>query len=227
MFNGCVASAKNCVSSVWDPVCRAASYADEKGSLSQRVDNLYNIAESMYGIPLLATGVLAGIVTCLSAGFRKKIGDASQKVLDTHGTLLLPDIYKSFLGVLYPNMPQEINAKIESQDEKKELRSYANEKIQNLLKKGDAYSDSQNVVVRHVVSRATYVVTAAVSVISRLALGVLGAGAALLSFIPYVHKKSQFMHFAYQELQVLGAVQDVFYCAVKFLNPWTEVVHGG
>ncbi|MGD2169511.1 MAG: hypothetical protein PVI40_04655 [Chlamydiota bacterium] len=85
-----------------------------------------------------------------------------------------------------------------------------------------SYLSSENVFQRQIASRLTYVLLAVSSVITRVADGVIGSVAAVLSLLT-LGKVESINNLAYRGLQIPGIVKDLVYCATKIINPWTGV----
>lgn len=79
--------------------------------------------------------------------------------------------------------------------------------------------NSDNIIKRHLVTRLTYVLLAITSVITRIVDGIIGVIAALASFLT-VGKFESINNLAYRGLQTPGIINDLFYCTIKFMNPW-------
>lgn len=80
--------------------------------------------------------------------------------------------------------------------------------------------NSENFLKRHVSSRLTYVLLAISCVVTRAVDGIIGVAAAALSIL----SMGQFIslnNLAYRSLQTTGIISDLFYCTIKFVNPWT------
>lgn len=80
--------------------------------------------------------------------------------------------------------------------------------------------DSDSLLKRHVASRLTYALLAIASVVTRAVDGVIGVPAAALSLLT-LGKFESLNHLAYRGLQVPGIINDLFYCTIKLVNPWT------
>lgn len=82
------------------------------------------------------------------------------------------------------------------------------------------YLSSENVFKRHIASRLTYALLAISSVVTRVADGIIGSVAAVLSLLT-LGKVESMNNLAYRGLQIPGIIKDLFYCAAKIINPWT------
>ena len=80
--------------------------------------------------------------------------------------------------------------------------------------------NSDNFLKRHVASRLTYAVLAVSSLVTRAVDGIIGIPAAGLSVLTG-GKFESLNNLAYRTLQAPGIINDLFYCTIKFINPWT------
>jgi hypothetical protein len=88
-----------------------------------------------------------------------------------------------------------------------------------LIKIADGYSSSENILVRNVSNRLTLALLAVSCIVTRVADGIIGLGAATLSFITYGQIES-LNNMAYRGLQAPGLINDLFQCIIKIINPW-------
>jgi hypothetical protein len=79
---------------------------------------------------------------------------------------------------------------------------------------------SDNFLKRHVASRLTYALLAVSCLATRVADGAIGVAAAGLSVLTGGNFES-LNNLAYRTLQAPGIINDLFYCTIKFINPWT------
>lgn len=80
--------------------------------------------------------------------------------------------------------------------------------------------NSDNFLTRHVASRLTYALLAVSCLVTRAVDGIIGIPAAALSILT-VGKFESLNNLAYRTLQAPGIIGDLFYCTIKFINPWT------
>lgn len=80
---------------------------------------------------------------------------------------------------------------------------------------------SKNFLKRHVATRLTFALLAVSCVISRLADGIIGVSAACLSIL-FIGRIRSLNHIAYRGLQFTGVVDDLIYCAVRCINPFSK-----
>jgi len=98
---------------------------------------------------------------------------------------------------------------------------YLSDLIINPLKDiGRSCYNSNNFLKRHVASRLTYALLAVSCLITRAVDGVIGVVAASLSILTG-GKFESLNNLAYRTLQAPGIINDLFYCTIKFINPWT------
>lgn len=79
--------------------------------------------------------------------------------------------------------------------------------------------NSENFVIRHVVSRLTYPLLAISCLVTRVVDGIIGIGVAPLSLLTG-GKFESLNNLAYRALQVPGIIDDLFYCTIMCINPW-------
>jgi len=92
--------------------------------------------------------------------------------------------------------------------------------ISPLRKTARSCYNSNNFLKRHVASRLTYAVLALSCLVTRAVDGVIGIVAASLSILR-CGKIESLNHLAYRALQAPGIINDLFYCIIKCINPWT------
>lgn len=80
--------------------------------------------------------------------------------------------------------------------------------------------NSDNFLKRHVASRLTYALLAVACLVTRAVDGIIGIPAAGLSILTG-GKFESLNNLAYRTLQAPGIINDLFYCTIKFINPWT------
>ncbi len=80
--------------------------------------------------------------------------------------------------------------------------------------------NSDNFLKRHVASRLTYVLLAVSCLVTRAVDGIIGIPAAGLSILTG-GKFESLNNLAFRTLQASGIISDLFYCTIKFINPWT------
>lgn len=79
---------------------------------------------------------------------------------------------------------------------------------------------SENILIKHVISRLTYAAMAISMTISRIVDGAIGLLTVPLSILTLGKIKS-INHTALEALHFTGIIQDLLYCTMKFINPWT------
>jgi hypothetical protein len=96
------------------------------------------------------------------------------------------------------------------------LAHYALDKLKNIAR---SCYNSENFFKKHVASRLTYVLMAIASVVTRIADFFIGLVAALLSLLTF-GKFETINNIAFRALQAPAMLKDLFYCTIKFINPW-------
>lgn len=86
--------------------------------------------------------------------------------------------------------------------------------------------NSKNFLKRHVASRLTYALLAISCLVTRAVDGVICIPAASLSLL-MVGKCESLNNLAYRTLKAPGIIHDLFFCTIRFINPWegTQKVH--
>jgi hypothetical protein len=79
--------------------------------------------------------------------------------------------------------------------------------------------NSDNFLKRHVASRLTYAVLAVACLVTRAVDSVIGILAAIFSVFTF-GKFESLNNLSYRALQFPGIITDLFYCTLKFINPW-------
>lgn len=92
--------------------------------------------------------------------------------------------------------------------------------INSLKNVARACYNSDNFLKRHVASRLTYALLAVSCLVTRAIDGIIGIPAAGLSILTG-GKFESLNNLAYRTLQAPGIINDLFYCTIKFINPWT------
>lgn len=92
-----------------------------------------------------------------------------------------------------------------------------------ILKKsaGECYN-SRYFLNRHVSSRLTYILLAVACVVTRVADGIIAVPAVGLSILT-MGKFESLNNLAYRTLQFPSIINDLFYCTIKFINPWAGI----
>lgn len=78
---------------------------------------------------------------------------------------------------------------------------------------------SDNFVKRHVISRLTYALLAMASLVTRTVDGIICMPIAAASILT-CGTFPTLNNIAYRSLQAPNIINDLFYCIVKFINPW-------
>lgn len=99
------------------------------------------------------------------------------------------------------------------------LSNFVTKRLKNIAR---SCYNSDNFLKRHVASRLTYALLAISCLVTRVADGVIGIGAAGLSILTG-GKFESLNNLAYRTLQAPGIIRDLFYCTIKFINPWAGI----
>jgi hypothetical protein len=92
--------------------------------------------------------------------------------------------------------------------------------IDKLKDAARTYYNSDNFLKRHVASRLTYALLAVACLVTRAVDAVIGILAATFSILTF-GKFESLNNMSYRALQFPGILTDLFYCTIKFINPWT------
>ncbi len=167
-------------------------------------------------------GVLTGSLNILTAGKKHSLHKITlAQLCNTRLTLSL--FYLNGLRVLNPHarlcnyIPK--NSLELSFDGNGLFAGRVNTLIQDLSAQCNT---SKNFLKKQVISRLTYVLLAVASLVTRAVDAVIGIIAAVFSILT-LGKFNTINTIAFRGLQVPGIVDDLFYCAVKIINPWTGV----
>ena len=91
-----------------------------------------------------------------------------------------------------------------------------------LIKAIGEIRDSDNLFLKHVVSRLGYALMAVALTISRIVDGIIGVGAVILSIVT-LGKIDKINQAAFHGLQCTGVVKDILYCVRKMVNPYAGI----
>lgn len=178
-------------------------------------------------------GVGAGIASIATGGAHKATFKFAMHHLDSSRKIVAQP-YVNLLKTLNPEVELTSNTLPEDADTRylQSLKSdgypligangdgfvthYVTEALKNVAR--SCYK-SDNFFKRHIASRLTYLLLAISSVITRVVDGIIGVIAAVLSFLT-LGKVESINNLAYRALQAPGIVNDLFYCTIKFINPW-------
>ena len=94
--------------------------------------------------------------------------------------------------------------------------------IDEIKKTTRACYNSDNLLKQHVASRLTFALLAVSCLVARAVDGIIGIPAAGLCILTG-GKFESLNNLAYRTLQAPGIINDLFYCIIKFINPWTGV----
>ncbi len=177
-------------------------------------EQVYQRGQYLIEIPVsLITSTLATVSAIPFATLAIVFGGLSGDAMHL-GRTLLPQS-KNIIRKPFYNLLHFINPKAESvRDEKFGPRSPVC--IGHKLKK------SNNILVRHVVSRLSFALDLVAEVVRKAVFGVLGAIAAVFSLMtlgisPSLNK------FAYKGLKAPGVIGDIFRGVQLIINPWVSM----
>ena len=160
-------------------------------------------------------GVVSGVGSIITCGAHKATNVfASQHLHYSKRLLVTP--YVCLLRAINPTV---------SHEEEKEgpAASFVIKLLKNIAKD---CRESDYLLERHVASRLTYALLAISAVVARAADGVIGVIAAFFSFFT-VGYFEWLNNSAIEGLTATGIINDLFCCAIKFINPWEEGVKFG
>ena len=164
-------------------------------------------------------GSIAGIGSILTLGLHKPTNDLHVRNIAL-SRLIVSLPFSGFLKVInpsaeFPGKTNENRILIGSQFDGlvfdfvlPKLKNYANE-----------FSLSNNVFKKHVLSRLTFALTAIAAVVTRVADAAIGLVAAAFSIITLGIYPS-LNNLAARGLHAPGVFHDIFYAAIKTINPW-------
>lgn len=161
-------------------------------------------------------GGVSGTLSLITLGKSRKIYFFSADHLSSS---------KNIIATPYLNLIRTLNPQARFDSEKGIIKRDGNGLITNFVYKkikkqvSDCYKSS-NIFKKHIATRGFFIALGASSVICRVVDGILGGLATPLSFLTF-GKFHTINHIAVRGLKAGGMVQDVYYCAVKFINPWT------
>ena len=89
-----------------------------------------------------------------------------------------------------------------------------------LKNKARSCYNSDNFLKRHISSRLTYALLAVSCIVTRAVDGIIGIPAAALSILTGGKFKT-LNNLTFRALQAPAIIDDLFYCTIKFINPWT------
>jgi hypothetical protein len=98
--------------------------------------------------------------------------------------------------------------------------------IRSLHNTAKDFRESDNVFESHVLSRLSYALLAISSLVARAIDGVIGVIAAFFSLCIGGYSE-RLNNLAIECLTAPGVINDVFCCAIKFINPWEKGVKFG
>lgn len=169
-------------------------------------------------------GVGAGIATVCTLGMCRPVSKlAFDHLATTRYLMALP--YQSLLHVINPNAQFPKRTSILDEGNGKgpwigsEGNGFVHDSIHDSLRRSaEKRYESENFLHRQVTSRLTYALLAIASVITRVTDAIIGLRAAVFSMLT-LGKVDSLNNVAYRALQAPAVIHDLFYCAVKFLNP--------
>jgi hypothetical protein len=153
-------------------------------------------------------GVILGVGSIL-------IGGTSSALYKKHCVFI--DQSKYLLSSPFTGVLLTINPNADIKNEKRD--GLISELIVDLFARGNLFRCSENIFMRHVVSRLNYAAMGISLTLSRIADAALSLIAVPLSIIT-LGKVEQINDAAIRTLQFTAVVRDLFYCTSKIINPW-------
>lgn len=180
-------------------------------------------------------GLGAGFGTMLTYGKSMTVYKFSIYHLgSSKAVLLLP--YKHLMEMINPEAKFSARVSQEATPFMRYLGSLVEDKLPMITADGNGFiSDlfveplkdiartcysSDNFLKRHVASRLTYALLAISCIVTRAVDGIIGVPAGLLSLVTG-GKYESLNNLAYRSLQAPAIINDLTYCAIKVLNPFT------
>ena len=123
------------------------------------------------------------------------------------------------ISSIYFGLLRTINPRSKFDDSVYQNGIFAGVVAKPILECADAFRDSDSIFKRHVASRLTYALAGLSCIVTRVADGIIGLGAAGLSVICFGtnHKLNSL---AVRGLQATRLITDLFISAVVIINPW-------
>lgn len=161
----------------------------------------------------IVIGLGAGIGAVCTLGKHRRTFIIARDHLSMSNNLFLAP-YWLFLFTLNPKAAKL--AMITREDD-----SFLSDSVITPLKKiARTCYNSDNFLKRHVSSRLTYALLAISCLVTRVADGVIAIPTAGLSILTG-GKFVPLNNLAFRTLQAPSLIDDLFYCTIKFINPWT------
>jgi hypothetical protein len=160
-------------------------------------------------------GLIGGAIALLTLGLEKHTVNFAARELHATNDL----IAKPFEFLL-----RTINPKAEFSTSHPSSQSDISRAIEEIPLAGRmgnvarACAQGENFFIRHVVSRVSYLATALIAVISRIALATLAAPTVALAVVT-LGSFGKINRFASKTLQASGIIADLFTCIIKCINP--------
>lgn len=162
-----------------------------------------------------AVGLGAGIGALCTLGTQHSIVAVAERYLPWSRELVAAP-YKHLLSTINPRAREYSGYAWISADGNGFITHYV---FAYLSDKGREYRHSDDLLVKHVASRLTYALAAVACLVARVADGAIGLVAGLFSFFS-VGKWESLNNLAGKALQAPGIICDLFYCTIRFINPW-------
>ena len=158
-------------------------------------------------------GLVAGIGALCTLGMHKPSYTFACKHIIC-ADFLISDVYLGLIKMINPRL---------SLDDSANKAGMITEFVSTMLeKRANAFRDSDSIFKSHVASRLTIALLALSSIVTRVADGIIGLGAAGLSIL-CLGKVDELNSLAYRGLQVTGIISDLFVWTVMIINPWAEL----
>lgn len=191
--------------------CDKATYLNQQ--VISRVASFTMAPLSALGVTVdTLVGMISGVGAIFTAGTNKKIWSMASNLTYSRHLLNLP--YLNLLRTINPQANIRINAdgiifgRIENS-----LRPYLEKSYLKTLR-----SSESNFLNREITSRISYLLFSLVTIVIRAVDGLIGLIASTLSLV-MLGTNATINTLAFNGLASTGIVYDLFYCAVKIINP--------
>lgn len=167
----------------------------------------YGVFDTACCVGGAAVGVAASALSILTLGASRHVNRVASLTRET--SYILPRLYIPVLKVVNPHAYVDCNSS-----------GVVTANIaEPIFSVGYKAASESNFFLRHVVSRISYALGAAVSVISRVADLALGVIVGAFALFPLFGRIERVNNFAVEQLMAFGAVHDFFVGFRGFVNP--------
>lgn len=163
-------------------------------------------------------GAIAGVGALCTAGRSTPILNVSYNHLKSSQSLIVRP-YIHFLAAINPEFEMASCSIFGFKIKKHRNGLLSDPVIDKFAEQATDYRYSNNFLKRHIATRLTYALMAVSCVVTRLVDGIIGVPAACLSIL-LVGRCAPLNNIAFEGLQATGIINDLFFCTVRFINPW-------